>query len=132
VGEGEDAGMGEQFVAVSLERPPAGDVVSRGCRAAGSGSGSGSKRRSRGARGCAAQGHATREPRCAGAGRREPRLRSESRSRVTERRRSFGPSGRGGRAERAHARPHVARRGSAALSQAIRASVRMVVIQAKR
>jgi hypothetical protein len=50
-----------------------------------------------------------------------PRLRSERRSCATRRRRTAGPSGRGGRAERAQARPHVARGGSAALPLAIRA-----------
>jgi hypothetical protein len=58
-------------------------------------------------------------------GRASPRLRSEFRSYATRRRRTFGPSGRGGRAERAQARPYVARRGSAALSLAIPARARV-------
>jgi hypothetical protein len=78
--------------------------------------GSGSKRRSRGARGYAARGHATNGPRRGGAGPRGPPRGGGAGFACGRGQGSAGPSGRGGRAERAQARPHAGRRGSAALS----------------
>jgi hypothetical protein len=66
-------------------------LASRGCRAAGGVSESGSKRRSRGARGDAAQGHATRGPGVPAPAGASPRLRSEFRSPATRLQKALRP-----------------------------------------
>src|SRR3954471_16579807 len=90
-----------------------------------------SKRRSRGGSGYAARGHATGAHWRAGAPTREPPLAGRATVLGDSREKPIGPSGRGGRAQRAQARPHAGGRGSAALSQAIRRRGRRFAIHGR-